>query len=198
MSDRARAVERLALGALELDLASAPAGCLRFFELIFARAERVTTIRQLAAQLGLVTSTLMSRFFRNRLPAPKQYLAVARLVHAARLFENPGLSVANVANHLDYSSPQSFGRHVKMMTGYTASDFRQQYDGEGMFEWFRARLVTPYLEQLRRFDPIDPRGWAGRRLTVLAGGDASIAEAAAPIASQLSLTPSMHPRAVAE
>ena len=68
----------------------------------------------------------------GRLPAPKRYLATARLIRAAQLFENPGLSVANVANRLDYSSPQSFGRHVRGLIQLTAVEFRQKYDGEGM------------------------------------------------------------------
>ena len=57
---------------------------------------------------------------------------MARLTHAAQVFENPGLSVANVANHLEYSSPQSFGRHVRTLLSMTALQFRQRYDGEGM------------------------------------------------------------------
>jgi AraC-like DNA-binding protein len=103
----------------------------------------------------------MSRFFRWRLPAPKQYLALARLVRAARLFENPGFSVANVANHLDYSSPQSFGRHVRTLLNLTALQFRDRYDGEGMLQQFRTTLVTPYLEQLRQFRPLGP-SWIAR------------------------------------
>jgi AraC-like DNA-binding protein len=154
MSERASEIEQLALERLARDLTGATDGCLRFFDLLFGRPVRVCTVRRLAAHLGVITSTLMSRFFRLRLPAPKKYLAVARLVHAARLFENPGLSVANVANHLEYSSPQSFGRHVRSLMGMTATAFRSQYDGEGMLEQFRARLVIPYLTTLRLFDPV--------------------------------------------
>ena len=154
MSERTSEIERLALARLAVDLAGATDGCLRFFDLLFGRPVRVATVRRLAVHLGVITSTLMSRFFRLRLPAPKKYLAYARLVHAARLFENPGLSIANVANHLDYSSPQSFGRHVRSLLGLTATAFRQQYDGEGMLEQFRARLVIPYLTTLRLFDPV--------------------------------------------
>ena len=95
----------------------------------------------LARRLDVLPSTLMSRFFRARLPAPKRYLAMARLVRAARLFENPGFSVANVANHLDYSSPQSFGRHVRTLMDITAVQFRERYDGEGMLQHFRETLV---------------------------------------------------------
>lgn len=155
LRDRSSDIERLAIERLTSDLDGAPEGCLRFFELLFGRPARVTTVRRMATHLGLCTSTLMSRFFRLRLPAPKKYLALARLVHAARLFENTGLSVANVANHLDYSSPQSFGRHIRTVMGTTASAFRQQYDGEGMLEHFRARLVIPYLTILRLFDPVE-------------------------------------------
>ena len=39
--------------------------------------------------------------------------------------------MANVSNHLDYSSPQSFGRHVRTILRITAVEFRQRYDGEG-------------------------------------------------------------------
>jgi AraC-like DNA-binding protein len=91
-----------------------------------------------------------------------RYLAFARLVRAARLFENPGLSVASVANALEYSSPQSFGRHVRTMLRLTAVQFRDRYDGEGMLHRFRAELVTPFLPALRRFTPLTvPPGWLG-------------------------------------
>ncbi len=159
MTDRTGDVERVALGQLALDLAGAPEACHRFFELLFGRPVRVATIRALAVQLRVLPSTLMSRFFRTRLPAPKRYLSTARLVQAARLFENPGYSVANVSNHLDYSSPQSFGRHVRTLLGFTAMTFRQQYDGDGMVERFRAELVRPYLTRLRAFDPLAARRW---------------------------------------
>jgi AraC-like DNA-binding protein len=85
---------------------------------------------------------------------------MARLVRAARLFENSGFSIANVANHLDYSSPQSFGRHVRTLLRMTAGDFRHRYDGMGMFDRFRAELVLPYLSVLRSLRPLTaPPGW---------------------------------------
>src|SRR5690349_16031843 len=96
----------------------------------------------------------MSRFFRAGLPAPKRYLAMARLVRAAQLFENPGLSISNVANRLDYSSPQSFGRHVRGLIQLSAVEFRQRYDGEGMLQRFRSDLITPYLSRLHTFTPL--------------------------------------------
>jgi AraC-like DNA-binding protein len=154
MADRGDEIRRFALGQLAVDLAGAPEDCWRFFESLFDGGTGISTVRALARQLTVLPSTLMSRFFRAGLPAPKRYLALARLVRAARLFENPGLSIANVANHLDYSSPQSFGRHVRTLMGMTALEFRRRYDGEGMLHYFREQLVLPHLTVLRRFRPL--------------------------------------------
>jgi len=146
-------IQRLALARIAEDLPNATGDCQQFFELVF-RPRPVGTVRGLARALGVLPSTLMSRFFRARLPAPKRYLATARLVRAARLLENPGLSVASVANHLDYSSPQSFGRHVRTMLELSAVEFRERYDGEGMLHRFREELVIPHAEVLRGFSPL--------------------------------------------
>lgn len=154
MRDRTRDIEKIALAQLSLDLVGAPDDCWTFFETIFQPGLRTSTIRMLADELRVVPSTLMSRFFRAQLPAPKRYLAMARLTHAAQVFENPGLSVANVANHLEYSSPQSFGRHVRTLLSMTALEFRQRYDGEGMLHRFREELILPFVGTLRRFSPL--------------------------------------------
>lgn len=165
MADRTTEIQRLALAQLTADLAGVPGDCWRFFEMLFRCSPQVSTVRLFARRLDVLPSTLMSRFFRARLPAPKRYLAMARLTRAASLFENPGLSVANVANHLDYSSPQSFGRHVRTVLRVTAVEFRQRYDGEGMLHRFREELVLPFLPVLRTFTPLNgPAGWVPVRL----------------------------------
>jgi AraC-like DNA-binding protein len=151
-------MQRQALSQLAVDLHGASTDCWRFFEALFTAPPHVATVRSLSRYLLVLPSTLMSRFFRARLPAPKRYLAVARLVRAARLFENPGFSVANVANHLDYSSPQSFGRHVRTVLGMTAVQFRRQYDGASMLLHFRESLILPYGDELRRLKPLTAIG----------------------------------------
>jgi AraC-like DNA-binding protein len=156
LTTRTEDIQREALGQLAIDLAGVSHDCWRFFEALFLVPAHVCTVRALARRLDVLPSTLMSRFFRANLPAPKRYLAVARLVRAARLFENPGFSVANIANHMDYSSPQSFGRHVRMLLDMTALEMRECYDGRGMFERFRATLVLPHLDRLRRLRPLAP------------------------------------------
>ncbi len=146
-------IETTAITRLTRDLAEATPDCLRFFEALFLAPHYVSTVQQLARVNGIVPSTFMSRFFRVGLPAPKRYLAMARLVRAARHFENPGRSITDVANHLEYSSAQSFSRHVQLLLDCTPMTFRKQFTGERMLDVFRETLVLPYRELLRTFEP---------------------------------------------
>ena len=146
-------LQRSALAQISRDLPGVSKDCWRFFELLFETSPRISTVRQLSRHLNILPSTLMSRFFRAKLPAPKRYLSLARLIRVARLFENPGLSVARVANHLDYSSPQSFGRHVRTVMKMSPVRFRATFDGQGMLQFFRREMILPYVEVLRSFRP---------------------------------------------
>lgn len=148
------AFEHLILSRVHVIVPGMTEECATFFETLFRASRTVPSVRLLARQMQLLPSTLMSRFFRIGLPAPKQYLAMTRLVRAAFLFENQGYSVANVANHLEYSSPQSFGRHVRTMLGITAVEFRARYSGELMMRQFERELIEPYVKILEEFQPI--------------------------------------------
>src|SRR3989442_445208 len=130
-----------------------------FFEALARLAPVLSTVRRLARHLRIAPSTLMSRFYRAALPSPKSYLAGMRLLHAAYLFLNPGLSVADVAYRLDYSSPQSFGRHLKAMLGVTAGEFRRRFPLEVSLERYVDLLITPYRGTLRVFTPLNAGLW---------------------------------------
>jgi AraC-like DNA-binding protein len=141
-----------------LDDVGGPEGDMAAFMLaLFDGYSSPRTVRQLAAVLGVLASTLVSRFYRAGLPAPKRYLAFAGLVRAARLFENPGLSIADVANHLGHSSPQSFARHIRTYSGVSAGEFRRRYSGNAMLQRFRDELVAPHRAQLRALSPVVER-----------------------------------------
>lgn len=147
-------VERLALAMLRDELDGVSDDCWRFFTALFHARYPATTVRTLAQALNVLPSTLMSRFFRADLPAPKRYLSLARLVRAARLLENPGTSIADAANQLEYSSAQSFGRHVKAILGVTAGEFRRRYDGQKMLDHFRDELLRPHHSKLKLLRPL--------------------------------------------
>ena len=156
LTTRGEDIQREALGQLAIDLAGVSHDCWRFFEALFLVPAHVSTVRALARRLDVLPSTLMSRFFRAHLPAPKRYLAMARLVRAARLFENPGFSVANVANHLDYSSPQSFGRHVRMVLDMTALQMRDSLRRSRNVRALPGLARDTAPRRLRRLRPLAP------------------------------------------
>jgi AraC-like DNA-binding protein len=125
----------------------------RFVRALFSGYDAPRTVRRLAASLGVLATTMVSRFHRAGLPAPKRYLATAGLVRAARLLENPGLSIADVANHLNHSSPQSFARHIRTFVGVPAGEFRRRHTWETMLLLFRERLIIPHAARLRTLAP---------------------------------------------
>jgi AraC-like DNA-binding protein len=139
-------------------------GWVRFLTAAFS--PRIRSAKQLAATLNVCCSTLTSRFSRGGLPSPKRYVAFTRLVWAAHLAEAPGLSISAIADRLDASSPQSFARMVRALTGVTASDFRLRFDGEAMLSRFRAALVEPYRDNLRTFDPLRGAEQSGRHVHI--------------------------------
>ncbi len=144
---------RMALDRLARDLPGVSHPLWTFFDALFTAPPAVSTALGLCRILGVPPIRFASQFRRSGLPSPRRYLNAARLTRAARLLENPGLSIANVANRLQYSSPQSFGRHVHLTLGIPATAFRREYDGERMVERFRRELVAPHRDVLLRFDP---------------------------------------------
>jgi AraC-like DNA-binding protein len=160
-SEARREADRLALDAIHRELGEMSPDCYAFFEALFVESERVRTIRELALRLGVLPSTLMSRFFRAGLPSPKRFRAFARLLRASRLFEDAGHSIADVANALEYSSPQSFGRHVRTVLGLTAGAFRREMRTAVMLERLLHDLVRPHRAAFRTLQPLAIR--AGMR-----------------------------------
>jgi AraC-like DNA-binding protein len=149
-----RAVARIQGPILDA-LAEAPADTRLFMEAMIRLAPDTPTVTNLAQRLYVRPSTLMSRFARAGLPSPKNYLAAVRLLHAAYLFEAAGLSVADVSYRLEYSSPQSFGRHLRAMLGVTAIEFRRRFPFPVALQRFVELMIDPYVGIWRTFHPLE-------------------------------------------
>lgn len=149
-----RAVARIQGPILEA-LSEAPTGTRLFMEAMIRLAPETPTVTNLAQRLYVRPSTLMSRFARAGLPSPKNYLAAVRLLHAAYLFEAAGLSVADVSYRLEYSSPQSFGRHLRAMLGVTAIEFRRRFPFPVALARFIELMILPYTGIWRAFHPLE-------------------------------------------
>jgi AraC-like DNA-binding protein len=153
-----RAVARIQGPILDV-MVDAPADTRLFVEAMIRLAPDTPTVTDLARRLYVRPSTLMSRFARAGLPSPKNYLAAVRLLHAAYLFEASGLSVADVSYRLEYSSPQSFGRHLRAMLGVTALEFRRRFPFPVALKRFVEVLIVPYLPIWRTFHPLAAGSW---------------------------------------
>jgi AraC-like DNA-binding protein len=150
--DRPRADDMGVLLGEWLDAADMPAAVCAFLTTLLSLPPAVATVRAFAQGLGVPPTTLTSRFLRAGLPSPKRYLAFARLVRAARLLEAPGRSLAATALALDYSSAQSFNRHVQGLLGMPACQFRRRYDGRAMLARLCTDLVLPHVTALEALD----------------------------------------------
>jgi AraC-like DNA-binding protein len=157
-----RAVARIQGPILDA-LADTPPDARLFVEALIRLAPDTPTVTTLAQRLYVRPSTLMSRFARAGLPSPKNYLAAIRLLHASYLFEAAGLSVADVSYRLEYSSPQSFGRHLRAMLGLTALEFRRRFPFPVALARFVEVMITPYIPIWRLFHPVAAGGWDSSR-----------------------------------
>jgi len=158
VSDEASPTAARILTAVIPAMGPHPEDCGLFFQALIRSASGVSTVRRLVQRFGVTPSTFMSRFFRAGLPSPKRYLSSTRLVYAAALFEERGLSIADVAYRLEYSSPQSFGRHLRAMLGMTAGEFRSRYGFDATLQHYVGRLIIPYRSAFRSFHPLNKRG----------------------------------------
>jgi len=129
-----------------------------FLEAMLRLAPTTPSVRQFSSKLGVASGTLLTRFARAELPSPKNYLAGMRLLYAAELLEAPGRSIAEMTIRLDYSSPQSFGRHLRTLLGITPSEFRQRLPFPAALSRFIQQMLVPYRTQWKTFHPLHPPG----------------------------------------
>lgn len=142
------------LARVHAALDPAPDDVAAWFEAVARLAPVMPTVRGLARHFRIHPTTLMSRFWRARLPSPKTYLTGMRLLHAASLYLNPGLSHAEIARRLDYASRASLYRHLRVALGVTPGEFRVRFPFEVLLERYVGLLITPYRDTLRAFHPL--------------------------------------------
>lgn len=153
-----RAAARI-LGPLLDGLQGIPPDAQLFLEALVRLAPRAPTVRELARHLVIQPTTLMSRFLRAELPSPKNHLTAIRLLHASQLLEGGGLSVADVAYRLEYSSPQGLCRHLRTTLGITAAEFRRRFPFDLAMQRFLAVMILPHRERWMRFHPLTVSAW---------------------------------------
>lgn len=86
---------------------------------------RALTVEDVADALAVHRKTLVHRLASARLPPPSAIISWCRLLIAARLMEDPGRSVEQVALILDFPSGTSLRNMMKRYTGLTPGEVRE-------------------------------------------------------------------------
>lgn len=144
-------IEGRIMRALADDLVGVAPSVWRFFGLLFRDAAEPAPVmvQDVARRLGLPAPTLRVWFHRAGLPGPKRYLTYAALVRFAAIAEDPTVTIRRAAVNVGVDT-QALNRMALSVTQLTASEFRRQVTGDAMVERFRADLVQPYGDALRK------------------------------------------------
>jgi AraC-like DNA-binding protein len=102
-----------------------PANILPMLRYCLENGRRALTVEQVAEALGVHRKTLVDRLSTAGLPTPSAIIAWCRLLVSARLLEDPGRSVEQVALLLDFPSGTSMRNMVKRYTGLRPGEVRE-------------------------------------------------------------------------
>lgn len=86
---------------------------------------RALTVEEVASAMKVHRKTLVDRLNAARLPPPSAIIAWCRLLLSARLLEDPGRSIEQVALLLDFPSGTSMRNMVKRYTGLRTGEVRE-------------------------------------------------------------------------
>lgn len=96
-------------------------------------------------------STTVSRLIRLSLPSVNDCVDWISLAYAAALFGGPDDRIASVAYTLGHATPQSFGRNLKELCGWTPARFRDEVSFSMARELILDQIVRPYREEWAEF-----------------------------------------------
>ncbi len=100
-------------------------GALRpFVRFCAASATRPFHVEDAARALGMHRRTLVYRLRAAGLPPPREIVAWNRLLHAARLLDDPGRALDRVASELGFASASSLYNTLRHYTGLAPSALR--------------------------------------------------------------------------
>lgn len=96
---------------------------------IHEQPERIWTVQQLAAGVGLSRSRFSVLFSQLVGESPQSYVTRTRMQHAGRLLQEQGNSLIDVALATGYESDSSFSKAFRRQYGKTPGQYRRDSDG---------------------------------------------------------------------
>lgn len=102
-----------------------PPAVLPILQYCLENGRRGLTVAQVATAMGVHRKTLVDRLSAAGFPSPSAVISWCRLMVAARLLEDPGRSIEQVALVLDFPSGTSMRNMVKRYTGLRPAEVRE-------------------------------------------------------------------------
>ena len=102
-----------------------PSNVLPMLRYCLENGRRALTVEEVAEALGVHRKTLVDRLGSAGMPTPSAIISWCRLLVSARLLEDPGRSVEQVALLLDFPSGTSMRNMVKRYTGLRPGEVRE-------------------------------------------------------------------------
>lgn len=104
---------------------SIPTPVMPIIQYCLENGRRSLTVAQIAMAMGVHRKTLVDRLSAAGFPSPSAVISWCRLMVAARLLEDPGRSIEQVALVLDFPSGTSMRNMVKRYTGLRPAEVRE-------------------------------------------------------------------------
>ena len=120
------ALDQVSAAALGVDLEPLiPSTIVPFLRYCLEHARRDITVEEVAAAMGVHRKTLVDRMKAAKLPSPRAMIGWCRLLMAARLLDDPGRTVEQVALKLDFPSGAALRNMFKRYTGLRTTEVRE-------------------------------------------------------------------------
>jgi AraC-like DNA-binding protein len=131
-------VSAVALGA-ELE-ALVPPSVLPFLRYCLEHARRDISVEEVARAMSVHRKTLVDRLKAAHLPSPRAMIGWTRLLVAARMLDDPGRTVEQVALQLDFPSGTALRNMCKRYTGLRTGEVRQNGGVRCLMHAFKREL----------------------------------------------------------
>lgn len=124
-----------------------PANVVPMLRYCIENARRSLTVENVADALHVHRKTLVDRLGSARLPTPSAIISWCRLLVAARLLEDPGRSVEQVALLLDFPSGTALRNMMKRYTGLRPGEIRENGGVHCVLHAFKRQLTRAPAER---------------------------------------------------
>ena len=137
------ALDQVSAGALASDLEPLiPSTIVPFLRYCLEHARRNITVEEVAAAMGVHRKTLVDRLKAARLPSPRAMIGWSRLLMAARLLDDPGRTIEQVALKLDFPSGTALRNMFKRYTGLRTTEVRENGGVRCLLHAFKRELAA--------------------------------------------------------